>query len=201
MPQEFGCPFHRGRRSPEQACTTGASASSSCISASSRRHPLVAGTPPVSGSRDGLLHPPSIVSAEIRQSPILLATGEHIPQTPSPFSLDFPPHGRPTPTGTPPILVGQEFSVHWPWRPGGSHHHLFCIDKVVLPFGPYGIPKPNSYSLCLATFTHNPLEISHLLHIKPTMALLPASPYPLIFSRALLSVSCRSSNLTLVVYS
>jgi hypothetical protein len=96
---EFGCPFRRVHRSPEQASDTSTSASSSCTSATARRHLLVAGTPPVSGSRDGLLHPPSTVPAEIRGSPVLLAAGEQIPQTPSPLSLDLPPHGRHTRTG------------------------------------------------------------------------------------------------------
>jgi hypothetical protein len=41
---------------------------------------------------------------------------------------------------------------------------------AVLLIGPYGIPKQKPHNLSLAPFTHNPLYISHLLHMNPTGA-------------------------------
>jgi hypothetical protein len=80
---------------------------------------------------------------------------------------------------------------------GASRHPL----KVLFPLGPHEIPKPKLYNLCLARFTHNPLERSHLLHLNPTITLLHASPCLLLFSRALFIVSCKSYHLTLQIYS
>jgi hypothetical protein len=48
---ELGCPFCRGRRSPEQASATSTSVSSSCKSVAARRRWLIAGTSPSAGTR------------------------------------------------------------------------------------------------------------------------------------------------------
>jgi hypothetical protein len=98
-------------------------------------------------------------------------------------------------------LAGQGAFVRRSWRSGRNCHHREEIRLGSFAFRSPRFLQTKPYSLCLVKFAHNPLELSHLLHINPTQALLPASPCILLLLRALLIVSCKTHQLTLPIYS